>query len=89
MSGGTHCAIETCVAAPRWGSSGVGLELGWRFALMRLSRKHSTSGEPIGIVIADGSVPSTEPRFLAYVWGPVPDLDEESERAEALVAAVA
>jgi hypothetical protein len=48
------------------------------------------TGEPIGIVIADGSVPSTEPRFLAYVWGPVPDdLDDESPRDESLVAAVA
>jgi hypothetical protein len=56
---------------------------------MRLSRKHVTTGEPIGIVIADGSLPSAEPRFLAYVWGPVPDLDEESERETPLTAAVA
>lgn len=56
---------------------------------MRLSRKQNTTGEPIGIVIADGSLPTTEPRFLAYVWGPVPDLDEAAERDEPLVAAVA
>jgi hypothetical protein len=56
---------------------------------MRLSRKHITTGEPIGIVIADGSVPSAEPRFLAYVWGPVPDLDEESEHGQQLAAASA
>jgi len=53
---------------------------------MRLSRKHVTSGEPIGIVIADGSIPAAEPRFLAYVWGPVPDLDEELDREDRLVA---
>lgn len=53
---------------------------------MRLSRKHVTTGEPIGIVIADGSVPSAEPRFLAYVWGPVPDLDEALEAEQRLVA---
>jgi hypothetical protein len=56
---------------------------------MRLSRKHVTTGEPIGIVIADGSVPSTEPRFLAYVWGPVPDLDDESEHTPQLATASA
>lgn len=56
---------------------------------MRLSRKHVTTGEPIGIVIADGSLPATEPRFLAYVWGPVPDLDEESERDGQFVTAAA
>lgn len=56
---------------------------------MRLSRKHVTTGEPIGIVIADGGLPTAEPRFLAYVWGPVPDLEDEAERDGQLVAAVA
>jgi hypothetical protein len=55
---------------------------------MRLSQKHIPTDEPIGIVIADGGVPSAEPRFLAYVWGPVPDLDEESGVEAPLVAAV-
>jgi len=56
---------------------------------MGQSRKHITTGVPIGIVIADGSLPATEPRFLAYVWGPVPDLDERSVREDQLSAAVA
>lgn len=57
---------------------------------MRLSRKHITTGDPIGIVIADGGLPTTEPRFLAYVWGPVPDdLADEAPCEEPLVAAIA
>ena len=28
--------------------------------------------EPIGIVISSGSRAEAEPRFRAYVWGPVP-----------------
>jgi hypothetical protein len=43
---------------------------------MRQSRKPAPSAnEPMGIVIADGGAPTTETRFLAYVWGPVPDLE--------------
>ncbi len=54
---------------------------------MRLTRKQQHTTDPIGIVIADGGAPSTETRFSAFVWGPVPDLDEQPAHDEALVAA--
>jgi hypothetical protein len=61
---------------------------------MRLSRTSDRSlHEPVGIVIADGGAEPRETRFLAYVWGPVPDeLDAvvpETEREPLAVAAVA
>jgi hypothetical protein len=49
---------------------------------MPLNRKKSAPAvearEPMGIVIADGGVPETATRFLAYVWGPGPDDDDET-----------
>lgn len=59
---------------------------------MPAARSHSTTSdhEPMGIVIADGGSPETETRFLAYVWGPVPDDEEmpvdESEELAVLTA---
>jgi hypothetical protein len=44
--------------------------------------KSTESAEPIGIVISRGSRTEEAPRFSAYVWGPVPEL----EAAEDLVA---
>lgn len=32
-----------------------------------------SNDEPIGIVISNGDRREPEPRFSAYVWGPVPD----------------
>jgi hypothetical protein len=55
---------------------------------MRTNRKTATHDEPIGIVIADGGAHEPEPRFLAYVWGPVPDTDE-AHVTEGLLAAAA
>ena len=43
----------------------------------------------MGIVIADGGTPETTTRFLAFVWGPVPDEDEPSFETPELVAATA
>lgn len=44
---------------------------------MKTNRKSVPADhEPIGIVIADGGTPESAPRFLAYVWGPGPELDE-------------
>ena len=40
------------------------------------------AGEPVGIVISNGTRGEDAPRFAAYVWGPVP----ESELREELVA---
>lgn len=38
--------------------------------------KGNIDEEPIGIVISSGSRSESEPRFSAYVWGPVPDEPE-------------
>ena len=35
--------------------------------------------EPIGIVISSGTRVENQPRFAAYVWGPVPDGDIAEE----------
>ena len=37
------------------------------------------SDEPIGIVISSGERREPEPRFAAYVWGPVPGVDSADE----------
>ena len=37
------------------------------------------SRDPIGIVIADGGPGDRAPRFSAFVWGPVPDEELDSE----------
>jgi hypothetical protein len=49
---------------------------------MRLTRKNAAAvdREPMGIVIADGGQPETATRFLAFVWGPGPDEDEDEVR---------
>ncbi len=54
---------------------------------MRLSRPKHDEGEPIGIVIADGSRGDAVPRFAAFVWGPVPEDIESPVVARELVAA--
>ncbi len=33
--------------------------------------------EPVGIVIADGGRGNALPRLAAFVWGPVPEPEEE------------
>lgn len=38
--------------------------------------KAQKNEEPIGIIISSGSRAEAEPRFSAYVWGPVPDEPE-------------
>lgn len=35
--------------------------------------------EPMGIVISSGTQGDDAPRFSAYVWGPVPDVDADAE----------
>ena len=51
-------------------------------AQSKQAKQDLESGEPIGIVISRGSRHEDQPRFTAYVWGPVP----EAEPAEDLVA---
>ena len=40
---------------------------------MRKSSKKPVTGEPIGIVISEGTRDEVPPRFLAYIWGPAPE----------------
>lgn len=57
---------------------------------MKTNRKSVPADhEPIGIVIADGGTPESAPRFLAYVWGPGPELDEATLPPLELVGASA
>lgn len=35
--------------------------------------------EPMGIVISSGQRREPEPRFAAYVWGPVPGVESTDE----------
>lgn len=35
--------------------------------------------EPIGIIISGGYQVEEQPRFSAYVWGPVPDEPEQQQ----------
>jgi hypothetical protein len=41
--------------------------------------------EPVGIVISSGSRVEENPRFTAYIWGPVPET--ESSTSKKMVAA--
>ena len=40
--------------------------------------KIDVSHEPVGIVIARGRSDDAPPRFAAFEWAPVPDLDVEA-----------
>lgn len=45
---------------------------------MKKDRKEITSSEPLGIIISWGDKTEPTPLFSAYIWGPVPDADQES-----------
>jgi hypothetical protein len=45
---------------------------------MKKDRKEIVSSEPIGIVISRGDKTEPTPLFSAYIWGPVPDADEDA-----------
>ena len=46
------------------------------------NRRDSAETEPVGIVISRGSRGEAAPKFLAYVWGPVPEsIKEEASKA--------
>jgi len=42
--------------------------------------------EPVGIVISNGARYADEPRFAAYVWGPVPEAELDAALSAELVA---
>ena len=39
--------------------------------------EQTSAEEPLGIVISQGNRAEETPRFLAYVWGPAPEVDAE------------
>jgi hypothetical protein len=45
---------------------------------MKQDRKDIVSTEPIGIIISRGDKTEPTPRFSAYIWGPVPETQTES-----------
>jgi len=49
--------------------------------------KETDETEPVGIVISQGNRDEPMPAFFAYVWGPAPEGDIESERVAASRAA--
>lgn len=53
---------------------------------MKQLRQNVDVHEPIGIVIAGGARPEVVPRFSAYIWGPAPTAEAESDDAKAAAA---
>lgn len=43
--------------------------------------------EPVGIVISHGSREEPTPAFFAYIWGPAPEVENDSTRVAAPRAA--
>ena len=46
---------------------------------MKTSVRTSGDEEPVGIVISRGSRAEPAPRFVAYIWGPAPEPDNEPD----------
>jgi len=45
---------------------------------MKKDRKEIASSEPLGIIISRGDKTEPTPFFSAYIWGPVPDADQDA-----------
>ena len=45
---------------------------------MKKDRKEIVSSEPVGIIISRGDKTEPTPLFSAYIWGPVPDADQDA-----------
>jgi hypothetical protein len=45
---------------------------------MKKDRKEIASSEPLGIIISRGDKTEPTPLFSAYIWGPVPDADQDA-----------
>jgi len=54
---------------------------------MQLHRTTNEDREPIGIVIADGGHGDQAPRLSAFVWGPVPEDEVETDEEPLELAA--
>jgi hypothetical protein len=45
---------------------------------MKKDRKETNSSEPLGIIISRGDKTEPTPAFSAYIWGPVPESEQET-----------
>jgi hypothetical protein len=45
---------------------------------MKKDRKEIAPSEPLGIIISRGDKTEPTPLFSAYIWGPVPDADQDA-----------
>ena len=51
--------------------------------MLKRVRKDEMPLEPLGIIISRGDNSEPEPRFAAFVWGPVPDAELEATATKA------
>lgn len=51
--------------------------------MIKRARKNEAPVEPLGIIISRGDNSEPEPRFAAFVWGPVPDVEVEAPTTKA------
>ena len=52
------------------------------YIYMKGTQKAGAELEPIGIVISQGSRNEPAPMVSAYVWGPVPETNEDRRKAK-------
>jgi hypothetical protein len=51
--------------------------------MLKRLQKEEAPQEALGIIISRGDRREPEPRFAAFVWGPVPDLELETATTKA------
>jgi hypothetical protein len=58
----------------------IGAPCGAPWSIMPELRQSIDEQEPVGIVISSGTRVEHNPRFTAYVWGPVPETESPSSK---------
>lgn len=56
-------------------------EIAIRTSYMKKPYTPPVTGEPIGIIISRGAHDAPTPTFAAYIWGPAPDVTDETSKA--------
>ena len=51
--------------------------------MIKRVRKDERPEEPLGIIISRGDTSEPEPRFAAFVWGPVPEPEQGNATTKA------
>lgn len=51
--------------------------------MIKRVRKDEMPEGPLGIIISRGDTSEPEPRFAAFVWGPVPEAEVEAASTKA------